>query len=363
VSRRRRLPPALRRLVWVLSFFLVLHYLVVPELAGARDSASVLAHLNPLLVFVAVAAEAGSLVAYAQLTRSLLPADNRPGILAILRVQLATLGASHVIPGGTAAGTALGYRLLRRAGVSAPNTSFVLGAQSLGSAAVLCALLWIALAVSIPIRGANAAYLSIAIVGALVIGGFALLIFAVSRGSRAAERVVHAVAHRLPFVDGNALSGFVHDLVARFRELATDRLLLVRAAGWAGLQWLADAASLWVFLAAVGVHLEPDGLLIAFGLANLSAAIPLTPGGVGVYEAVLTSSLVGFGVPHAEAIIAVLVYRLVEFWLPIPVGAVAYLSAEAAEPRGHVSRVDALATVVTNETDFGRRRTEREPSE
>ena len=344
----------------MLSFFLVVHYLVVPELAGARNSASVIARLNPLLVLVAVSAEAGSLAAYAQLTRSLLPADNRPGLLAILRVQLATLAASHVIPGGTAAGTALGYRLLRRAGVSPPNASFVLGAQGLGSAAVLSVVLWLSLAVSIPIRGTNPAYLSIAIAGALVIGGFGLLIVAVSRGSRAAEWVVQAIARRLPFVDGNALSAFVHGLVARFRELATDRRLLARAAGWAALQWLADAASLWVCLAALGVHLEPDGLLIAFGLANVSAAIPLTPGGVGVYEAVLTSSLVGFGVPNAEAIIAVLVYRLFEFWVPIPIGAIAYLSAEAAEPKDRISRVEALEAAVTSVTESPRHRDARE---
>jgi hypothetical protein len=64
---------------------------------------------------------------------------------------------------------------------------------------------------------------------------------------------------------------------------------------------------------------------VAYGLAYVLAAIPVTPGGLGVVEGVLVPSLVGFGATPGAAIVAVLGYRLVNFWLPIPVGAGAYL--------------------------------------
>ncbi len=51
--------------------------------------------------------------------------------------------------------------------------------------------------------------------------------------------------------------------------------------------------------------------------------IPLTPGGLGFVEAGLTAVLVLAGVPAAVAISATLLYRLVSFWLPIPIGLVA----------------------------------------
>jgi uncharacterized membrane protein YbhN (UPF0104 family) len=38
--------------------------------------------------------------------------------------------------------------------------------------------------------------------------------------------------------------------------------------------------------------------------------------------------LVGFGVPHSQAILAVIAYRLINFWLPIPIGGVAYASLQ-----------------------------------
>jgi hypothetical protein len=105
-----------------------------------------------------------------------------------------------------------------------------------------------------------------------------------------------------------------------------DRQLLLRAAGWAAANWLLDAASLWVFVAAFGYRVSVVGLLVAFGLANVLAAIPITPGGLGVVEAVLTSTLVGFGTPSAVAILGVAAYRLLNFWLPIPLGALSYLT-------------------------------------
>ena len=51
-------------------------------------------------------------------------------------------------------------------------------------------------------------------------------------------------------------------------------------------------------------------------------------------EAVLTSSLVGFGVPRGAAVLGVISWRLVNFWLPIPAGGLAYVSlrAEAGAP-------------------------------
>jgi hypothetical protein len=43
-------------------------------------------------------------------------------------------------------------------------------------------------------------------------------------------------------------------------------------------------------------------------------------------EGTLVSVLVGFGIPHAHAVLGVITWRLAEFWLPIPLSALTYLS-------------------------------------
>jgi len=66
-------------------------------------------------------------------------------------------------------------------------------------------------------------------------------------------------------------------------------------------------------------------LAVAYAAANIASAIPITPGGLGVIEVTLVAITVGFGGPRATAVIAVLGYRVVNYWLPLLPGAMAYL--------------------------------------
>ena len=331
-SRRSRwprwLPRPVRRITKVLLFAFVVQFLVLPQINGTRKALKLLGHVSVPYLVAGVGLEAMAIVSYALLTRSVLPRQGSPSVLTLLRVQLSTLGFSHVAPGGAAAGSPLGYRLLTHAGVEGPEAGFALATQGAGSAVVLNVILWLALVVSIPLNGYNPIYLTAAIVGVIAIGGFAVLVTTLTRGEEKSARALAAILAHLPFVDREAVEQLVHKVAERLRELGTDRELLMRAAGWAAANWLFDAASLWVFVAAFGYRVSVVGLLVAFGLANVLAAIPITPGGLGVIEAVLTSTLVGFGTPSAVAILGVAAYRLMNFWLPIPLGAIAYLSLQ-----------------------------------
>ncbi|HEX3540481.1 MAG TPA: lysylphosphatidylglycerol synthase transmembrane domain-containing protein [Acidimicrobiales bacterium] len=324
----RWLPRPVRRITKVLLFAFVVQFLVLPQINGTRKALKLLGHVSVPYLVAGVALEAMAIVSYALLTRSVLPREGSPSVLTLLRVQLSTLGFSHVAPGGAAAGSPLGYRLLTHAGVDGPEAGFALATQGAGSAVVLNVILWLALVVSIPLNGYNPIYLTAAIVGVIAIGAFAVLVTTLTRGEEKSARVLAAILAHLPFVDREAVEQLVHRVAERLRELGTDRELLLRAAGWAAANWLFDAASLWVFVAAFGYRVSVVGLLVAFGLANVLAAIPITPGGLGVIEAVLTSTLVGFGTPSAVAILGVATYRLMNFWLPIPLGAIAYLSLQ-----------------------------------
>jgi hypothetical protein len=64
-------------------------------------------------------------------------------------------------------------------------------------------------------------------------------------------------------------------------------------------------------------------VLLAYTASMVLAMIPITPGGLGFVEAGLTGLLALAGVSGGDAVLAVLAYRLVSFWLPLPMGAVA----------------------------------------
>jgi len=310
----------------VLVLAVVVEYLVLPQVAGTRKALHLLGQVDWRWLVAGVVLEIGAILAYAQLTRSLMPKRSRVSLLTTSRITLSTMGVSHVVPGGTIAGAGLGFKLLGAAGVNRTDAGFILATQGLGSAVVLNILLWIGLIVTIPLRGFHPLYGTAAIVGFVALTGFGLAVLLLTRGEERAARIVCRVADRLPLVDGDTVSAVLHRVSVRLSGLLTDRALLARAATWAALNWLLDAASLWVFLAAFGQHIGPDGLLVAYGLAYVLAAIPVTPGGLGVVEAVLTTMLVAFGSPRGVALLGVVSYRLVNFWLPIPLGGLAYAS-------------------------------------
>jgi putative heme transporter len=327
---------SLKRTAAVVAFLLVFNHLVVPQLGGARRALDLLRDVNPALLVLALGLQIGAFLAYTQLTRVTLPPDVPVNVFTLFRIQLSTKAVTNLVPGGSAAGGTLGFRLLTSAGVQPSHAGFTLATVGLGSAVVLNLLLWLALLVSIPLRGFNPAYLTAAVIGLVLLATFAGVILLLMRGRDRAERVVRAVARKLPYVTEDGAARVVRQIAARLQELAANKPLVMHSLGWAVANWGLDAASLWVFLKAFGGTVNPVDLLVAFGLANVLAAIPITPGGLGVVEAVLTSTLVGFGLDRGTAAIGVVTYRLAAFWLPIPLGALAYGSLKVGP--GNLSR-------------------------
>jgi len=323
--RHPRVRRSVAQTITVIVLIFLGEYVVLPNFAKARHSFSLLGNLNVVLVALAICAEAGALAVYAELTRSVLT-PVAPSRFTTLRINLSTFALSHVLPTGSATGGALGYRLFLSAGVPGTTAGFGMGVQAIGSAVVLNLIFWVALFISIPINGFNPLYGYAALAGVVLLAAFASTLVLLSRGDRNADSWLMRAADRLPFVSADSVAAVTRNLADRVNVLLRHRNVLRRALLWASLNWLLDAASLWVFLWAFGKAVNPVDLLVAFGLANILAVIPLTPGGLGVIEGVLIPTLVGFHVPAGIASLGVLAYRLVNFWIPIPVGGAAYLS-------------------------------------
>jgi uncharacterized membrane protein YbhN (UPF0104 family) len=65
------------------------------------------------------------------------------------------------------------------------------------------------------------------------------------------------------------------------------------------------------------------GIAVVYLTGSALGSIIPTPGGLGAVEAALTAGLVATGLHGTEAASAVLLFRLLTFWLPVPVGWVA----------------------------------------
>ena len=297
----------------------------LPALASGRDGLKRLIDVNPALLILGLGLELAALISYSLMTRAALPA-NAIRFVTLTRIQLATKAVTNIVPGGSAAGSALGYRMLTLAGVEGADAGFALATVGLTSAVVLNVLLWVVLAVSIPAIGYRPIYVTVGVIGLFVMAIFFGLVLALMKGHEQAERGLRMVARRVNFLDEERAGNLVRRLAVRLRQLLSDRSLLRRLGIWALANWLLDAAALWVFIRAFSGSVRLDGLVVAFCVANVLAAVPLTPGGLGVVETALTTFLVIVGSSAAAATLGVNTYRIAQFWLPIPLGAVLYLT-------------------------------------
>lgn len=106
-------------------------------------------------------------------------------------------------------------------------------------------------------------------------------------------------------------------------EAIVDRVVGLRLTGrgWvvafclATLNWVGDIACLALIVTAVGSPVRWSRLILAWSVGVGAASFGITPGGVGLVEAALAGALVAAGIHAPQAVAAVLIYRLVSFWL------------------------------------------------
>ena len=101
--------------------------------------------------------------------------------------------------------------------------------------------------------------------------------------------------------------------------------ILVGAIGY----WAWDNATLWAAFKAFGYSPPITVILMGYLIGQLGGLLPL-PGGVGGIDAGLIGTLIVYGAPAATTAAAVLAYRVILFWLPLLLGAVAFASLRRA---------------------------------
>ena len=97
-------------------------------------------------------------------------------------------------------------------------------------------------------------------------------------------------------------------------------LAVLGAAGY----WATSIGVLWASFHAFGVHVPLAVVVQGFFLGMVANLFPLAPAGVGAVDAGMIGAFVLFGIPEGTVFPAILVYRFVAFWLPIPFGIVAF---------------------------------------
>jgi glycosyltransferase 2 family protein len=336
----------IRGVLLVGSIGLAVH-LILPEIPGIARSLRLVAGTSHLLVGAAFLAEVASEMCYAELLhRSVGAMDTRrPGRWFMLRLTLTSYGAAHVLPGGGAAAATVTYDALRRQGLEPARVGVVMAVVSVLTYGVLgtlfaVSLLYLVLGADLGPAGTAASTLFFALsFGAALIAYWACRrpTFAkniAKAGVRLVGRLLAAEGFRRKAEERTArlVSHLGEELRVARRQLIVRSAEAPKLAALALGYWAFDVLCLILVFAALGVAADPLILLVAYGVATTIATIPLTPGGIGVFETVMLATLALLGV-GSDAAIPILGYRLFNFWLPIPLAAIFYPTLRRAGRR------------------------------
>ena len=267
----------------------------------------------------AVVAEIGSYLCFAAMQFELLQAGHlRAPWTPLVKVTFASQAITNSLPIGNAVASVYGFRWFRRFG--ADNTLAVWALAGTLVAAVvslsLIAILGLAVATQL---GASLDLVPV-LIGTFVVtlGIGSLFVY---------ERPLHAVvsgALKLSVAVTRRPRGDTVALIERITAwMSAVRLTsgqVGRIIAWGALNWLLDCACFAMMFLALDVPIPWKGLLLAYGAGQLAASLPITPGGLGVVEGSITVALVAFGGAEASTAYAVLLYRIISFWMILVIG-------------------------------------------
>ena len=297
-----------RGLIWLVLLVLCL-YVIVPQFHGFHASWHLLSHPNIWDVIVAMLFVIATYFAAAA-TYCLLAFKRLPYVQEFV-IQLAAMFVNRLLPAGIG-GIGANFEYLRRKGHNASEAASVVATNNvlgiIGHALLLLVTLTLTASHNVlpttNLKHSLENTLKITVV-IIAVGIILTIIFSFERFRKAIKSVTKQLAEY------------------RHRPLRITLALLTQI----GLT-LTNVLSLSFSALAVGIHLSFLVIFIIFTFGSGIRNITPTPGGIGGFEAGLVAGFVAYNIGGGRALAAVLLYRIVSYWLPLIAGAVAFVYAQ-----------------------------------
>jgi uncharacterized protein (TIRG00374 family) len=321
-----------RRLIQTIVVVVILLggiYFLFPKLVGLGDAMSKLGDADPVWIGVAIGFNILAYATYIALFKAVVGGEAlRLSWLETYEINMAGVAATLLFSAGGAGGIALTYWALRKAGmrrrdVARRMVAFVALHYAFYPLALI--LFGILLRTGV-LNGRHSVELTVipaAVAGVLLVIGVLIALIPSDVEARLA-----------PFAHGERAKAFLHSAAkipatlgegfrfaaGLFAHPSRGGLAVIGAAGF----WAASIGVLWASFHAFGVHVPLAVVVQGFFLGMVANLFPLAPAGVGAVDAGMIGAFVLFGLPEETVFPAILIYRLVAFWLPIPPGIVAF---------------------------------------
>jgi len=304
-------------------------YFLFPTIVGVEDGIDKLDDGDPIWIAVGVAFGIVMFIANISLFKGIVGGD----VLKLTwsesyKINMAGLAASRLFSAGGAGGIVLTYWALRKAGMPRQQSA----ARMVAFLVLMYAVYLLALVIDgILLRTgvlAGPDPPGLTIVPAAIAGGVIILVLLVALVPGDLQRRLDRSSHYTRLGRIGVKLATVPATVSTSTRMAFE---IVKTPGRGPLAvggaigfWAANIAIMWASFEAFGLDVAGAVVVQGFFVGMAANLIPGAPGGVGAVDAGMIGTYVLFGLDGSSVFAAVLMYRLIAFWLPLPPGIVAF---------------------------------------
>jgi uncharacterized protein (TIRG00374 family) len=325
-------------------------YVLLPKIAGFEDVFGEIKQGDPFWIGVALAFNVLAFAAYVALFRGVvgekvIHLEWRESY----QITMAGLAATRLFSAGGAGGILLTYWALRKAGMERR--------QSVCRMVAFLVLLYSVYLLALVVFGillrtgvlSGDAPLSGTVIPAALAGAAIVIVLLIALLPGDFERRIGGmtsgrfgrIAQRLATAPATIAQG-TRTAIAFMRDPSSGALALGGAIGF----WAANIGILWAAFHALDVSVPLGVVVQGFFLGMVANLFPLAPAGVGAVDAGMIGAFVVFGIDQDAVLPAVLIYRGIAFWLPIPPGIVAFFQLRKTVARWEAEGREAPSTPV-----------------
>jgi uncharacterized protein (TIRG00374 family) len=303
-------------------------YVLIPKVVGLEGSLDNISDGDPLWIGIGILFNVAAFGAYVALFRGVV--GEKVIHLTVgesYQITMAGLAATRLFSAGGAGGILLTYWALRKAGMERR--------QSVCRMVAFLVLLYSVYLVALVVFGvllrvgvlSGDSPLSGTVIPAALAGAAILIVLAIALLPDDVERRMakHTSGHfgriaiRLATAPATLAQG-TRTALEFIRHPGSGALAIGGAIGF----WAANIGILWASFEAFDVSVPLGVIVQGFFLGMVANLFPFAPGGVGAVDAGMIGAFVLFGIPSEAVFPAVLTYRVIAFWLPIPPGIIAF---------------------------------------
>jgi uncharacterized protein (TIRG00374 family) len=247
----------------------------------------------------------------------------------MMKVSLELNLVNHIFPSGGVSGFSYFGLRLKKIGISSGKATLVQTMRFIFLFLSFEILLVVGL-LSLAIGGSanNLTILVAASLSTLLIVGTALLAFIIGSKQRirnfftfftkAINRAVKAIFKgNREIIETARVENMLNDLHENYLVLKSDYSRLKQPFFNAFMANLTEILAVYVVYVAFGHWINPGAIILAYALANFAGLISVLPGGIGIYEAIMTAVLAVAGVPASVSIPVTVMYRVINITIQV----------------------------------------------